>query len=173
MADDAAGRRDHAVERPVTCGTVVRNERCCTVSAVLWLALSPVGFLWAQSSPDPPRPLPAALTGCDSSRAVPLSTVYRADQVDRPVRPSRLPVQGMPLRLGYVLRGRSGIRFIVESSGKIDRCSIVLLQEESREWTDTIVRQLRSTRYEPARLEGQKVAQWVEQLFIFQNDGRD
>jgi hypothetical protein len=93
--------------------------------------------------------------------------------VDRPVRPSRLALQNLPLRLRHVLKGRSLIRFVVEPTGKINRCSIVLVQEASPEWTDSVVTKLRSSRYEPARREGQKVAQWVEQLFIFQNDARD
>lgn len=139
----------------------------------LCLALGPVGFAAAQTSPEPPRRLPAALTGCDSSGAVLPDTVYGADQVSRGVRPSRLALQNMPLRLRHVLRGRSVIRFIVEPTGKINRCSIVLVQEESPEWTDTVITKLRSARYEPARRGEEKVAQWVEQLFIFQNDGRD
>ena len=120
-----------------------------------------------------PRVLSQRLTGCDSTHLAPSDTVFLADQVDRPVRPSRLTLQKMPLRLGHVLRGRSVIRFIVEPTGKINRCSIVLVQEESPEWTDSVVTQLRSSRYEPARRSGEKVAQWVEQLFIFQNDARD
>jgi hypothetical protein len=120
-----------------------------------------------------PRVLSPTVTGCDSTPGATPNTVYLADQVDRPVRPSRLTLQAMPLRLRHVLRGRSILRFIVEPTGKINRCSIVLVEEASPEWTDSVVTQLRSSRYEPARRDGQKVAQWVEQLFIFQNDARD
>jgi hypothetical protein len=130
-----------------------------------------VGLLQAQVTRS--RVLSGRLTGCDSTRAVKPDTVYLADQVDRPVRPSRLSLQNMPLRLRHVIRGRSVIRFIVEPTGKINRCSIALVEEASSEWTDSVVTQLRSSRYEPARLAGQKVAQWVEQLFIFQNDARE
>jgi len=137
------------------------------------LTLLPSSVLWAQSASGSPRVLPQILTGCDSTQPMLPDTVYLADQVDRPVRPSRLALQNMPLRLRHVLRGHSIIRFFVEPSGKINRCSIVLVQEASPEWTDSVVTQLRSSRYDPARRGGQKVAQWVEQLFVFQNDARE
>jgi hypothetical protein len=144
----------------------------CRAWVGLWVGLCPA-VLQGQTTPSAPRRLSGTLTGCDSSQAAPRDTVYFADQVDRPVRPSRLALQNMPLRLRHVLRGRSVVRFIVEPTGKINRCSIVLVQEASPEWTDSVVTQLRSSRYDPARRNGQKVAQWVEQLFIFQNDARD
>lgn len=144
----------------------------CRAWIGLWVVLCPA-VLQGQTTPGAPRPLSETLTGCDSSQAARADTVYLADQVDRPVRPTRLALQNMPLRLRHVLRGRSVIRFVVEPTGKINRCSIVLVLEASAEWTDSVVRQLRSSRYEPARRDGQNVAQWVEQLFIFQNDARD
>jgi hypothetical protein len=176
-----AGRRS-ACHRDVQSG---RPETllCLIMNAAAWLAVRylawtclctipfPGGVLRAQATKS--RVLSRTLTGCDSTRAVQPDTVYLADQVDRPVRPSRLALQNMPLRLRHVIRGRSVIRFIVEPTGKIDRCSIALVEEASPEWTDSVVTQLRSSRYEPARLAGQKVAQWVEQLFIFQNDARE
>jgi hypothetical protein len=145
----------------------------CSTRVVVLLVVGPAGMAVAQTVPVPLRRLPPSLTGCDSSQAPRPDTVYLADQVDRPVQPTRLALQNMPLRLRHVLRGRSVIRFVVEATGKINRCSILLVQEASPEWTDTVVTRLRSSRYEPARRGSQKVAQWVEQLFVFQNDGRD
>jgi hypothetical protein len=39
-------------------------------------------------------------------------------------------------------------------------------------WTDAVVRELRSARYQPARRGRQNVRQWVQQLFTYYNDGR-
>jgi hypothetical protein len=172
VARKSASRRDAQSGRPETPAAVVEPARW-RVPFLLLSLVFPGGVLLAQGGSNPPRVLPLTLTGCDSTTAATPDTIYMADQVDRPVRPSRLPLQTIPLRLGHVLRGRSVLRFIVEPSGRINRCSLMLIQEGAPEWTDSVVRQLRSTRYEPARLKGEKVAQWVEQLFLFQNDARD
>lgn len=128
--------------------------------------------LGAQTAHGTLRPLSPKLTGCDSPRAAASDSVYEADAVDQPVRPRRLTIEWMPLRIGHVLKGQTTLRFIVDRSGKIDRCSIVLLEEGAPEWTEAVVRELRSARYQPARRGGQTVRQWVHQLFTYYSDGR-
>jgi hypothetical protein len=138
--------------------------------ALLWHLTA--GGLGAQTRQGAPRPLSPGLTGCDSSQAMPTDSVYQADAVDQPVRPMRLRIEWVPFRSDHVLKGQSAFRFIVEASGKINRCSIVLLQESAPQWTEAVVRELRSARYQPARHGGQKVRQLVEQLFTYYSDGR-
>jgi hypothetical protein len=61
---------------------------------------------------------------------------------------------------------------VVEWSGRIDGCSIVLMQETSRVWTDAVLRELRVARYRPARKGGRAVRQLVHQVFTYHSDGR-
>ena len=119
-----------------------------------------------------PRPRSVRETGCVPSAVAPTDSVFDADAVDEPVRPRRLAIEGMPFRSGETLTGRSVFRFIVEGSGKIDRCSIVVLEETVPAWTAAVVKQLRYARYQPARRGGRPVRQWVHQRFTYHSDGR-
>jgi hypothetical protein len=64
------------------------------------------------------------------------------------------------------------VRFIVEPSGRIDRCSIVLVEESSPIWTEAVLKELRQARYRPARRGGENVSQVVYQIFTYHQDGR-
>jgi len=86
--------------------------------------------------------------------------------------PRRLPIEDLPFRTGQVLTGQSVLRFIVDGSGRIDRCSIAIVEETTPAWTDAVVRELRSAHYQPARRQGQPVRQWVYQWFTYHSDGR-
>jgi hypothetical protein len=57
-------------------------------------------------------------------------------------------------------------------TGRIDRCSIELVEEAAPAWTDAVLKQLRSARYRPARLAGRPVRQRVYQIFTYHEDGR-
>jgi hypothetical protein len=133
--------------------------------------LAAPGLLLAQE-PDRSRQLLAAETGCDSLRQAAADSVYEADAVDRPVRAPYLRVNGIPYRLREVLTGRTMLRFVVDGSGWVDRCSIVLVEESSPEWTAAVLTELRGARYEPARKGGQRVRQLVYQVFTYHSDGR-
>jgi hypothetical protein len=122
--------------------------------------------------PNEPRQLPAAQTGCDSLHQPAADSVYEADAVDRPVRAPYLRVRGLPYRMREVLAGRTMLRFVVDGSGWIDRCSIVLVEESSPEWTAAVLSELRGARYEPARKGGRRVRQVVYQVFMYHSDGR-
>lgn len=119
-----------------------------------------------------PRQLSRAQTGCDSQRRPAADSVYESDAVDQPVRPRRLDIERMPFRAREVISGRSVLRFIVEPSGRIDGCSMAVLEEEDQTWTDAVVKELRFTRYQPARRGGQPVRQRVYQQFTYHSDGR-
>jgi hypothetical protein len=143
-----------------------------TLLPVAMLALGAAGHLAAQGSDSLPRRLTVAETGCDTLQRVSTDSVYEADAVDHPVEATRLPIEDLPFRAREVIKGRSVFRFIVEPSGRIDRCSMELLEETTPAWTAAVLKELRKARYEPARLHGQPVRQRVYQLFTYHNDGR-
>jgi hypothetical protein len=118
------------------------------------------------------RQLSPAETGCDASRPTRTDSVYESSSVDVPVEAVRLPIDEMPMRVREVISGRSVVRFIVEPSGRIDRCSIVLVEESSPIWTESVLKELRQARYRPARRGGEKVSQLVYQIFTYHQDGR-
>jgi hypothetical protein len=119
-----------------------------------------------------PRRLPAGETGCDSLQGERTDSVYEADAVDEPVQARRLPIEDMPFRAREVLNGRSTFRFIVETSGRIDQCSIELLEETAPAWTAAVLKELVHARYQPARRGKERVRQRVYQLFTYHQDGR-
>ena len=118
------------------------------------------------------RQLSAAETGCNTSQRTRTDSVYESASVDAPVEAERLPIDEMPMRVREVISGRSVFRFIVEPSGRIDRCSIELVEESSPIWTEAVLKELRQARYRPARRGGQKVSQFVYQIFTYHQDGR-
>jgi hypothetical protein len=145
--------------------------RLARIVGIVCACLAGPGWLLAQA-PDGPRQLPAAQTGCDSLRQASADSVYEADAVDRPVRAPYMRVRGLPYRMGEVLTGRTMLRFVVDGSGWVDRCSIALVEESSPEWTAAVLTELRGARYEPARKGGQRVRQVVYQVFTYHSDGR-
>jgi hypothetical protein len=149
----------------------VTTPRLARTVGTVCACLAAPGWLLAQE-PDRPRQLLPAETGCDSLHQAAADSVYEADAVDRPVRAPYLRVNGIPYRLREVLTGRTMLRFVVEGSGSVDRCSIVLVEESSPEWTAAVLTELRGARYEPARKGGQRVRQLVYQVFTYHSDGR-
>lgn len=139
---------------------------------LVFLLIVGAGGLAAQVPGDPPRRLTSSDTGCDSTAAVSTEAVFEADSVDHPVQPRRLPIEGMPIRIQEVLVGRSIFRFVVAPDGRIERCSIELVEETSRAWSDAVVKELRVAHYEPGRKSGKPVRQLVYQVFTYHSDGR-
>ena len=139
---------------------------------VLASSLAIAQQLSAQGSDAELRRLSAEETGCDTTRQQPTDTVYAFDQVDQQVKPVYLTIEDMPLRVREVLTGRSVFRFVVESSGDVNRCTITLVEENDPEWTTAVLRELRRARYRPARRGGQAVRQVVYQIFTYNEDGR-
>ena len=140
--------------------------------AAVSLYLAFPSLSWAQTADSLPRRLSPAVMGCTASEKVPSDSTYDSESVDQPVRARRLPIEDLPFRTGQVLTGQSVLRFIVDGSGRIDRCSIAILEETTPAWTDAVVRELRSAHYQPARRQGQPVRQWVYQRFTYHSDGR-
>jgi hypothetical protein len=145
--------------------------RLARIASLMYAGLAIHGGLSAQE-PNRPRQLSVAETGCDSLRQAATDSVYEADEVDRPVRAPYVRAKALPYRLREVLTGRTMLRFVVDTSGWVDRCSLALVEESSAEWTAAVLTELRGVRYEPARKDGQRVRQLVYQVFTFHSDGR-
>lgn len=143
----------------------------CRIGGVVVVCLAAPCGLQAQQV-DRPRRLSATQTGCDASRPASTEPVYQADSVDRPVRAPYVKVPELPYRMREVLTGRTMLRFVVEPTGWIDRCTIALVEESSAEWTDAVLPEMRRARYEPARKDGRAVRQLVYQVFTYHSDGR-
>jgi outer membrane biosynthesis protein TonB len=149
----------------------VTVSRLARIAGAVCACLATPGWRLAQE-PDRPRHLSAAETGCDSLHEAAADSAYEADAVDRPARAHYLRVNRLPYRMGEVRTGRTMLQFVVDGSGRVDRCSIVLVEESSPEWTAAVLTELRGARYEPARKGGQRVRQVVYQVFTYHNDGR-
>jgi hypothetical protein len=149
----------------------VTTPRLARTVGMMCACLATPGRLLAQE-PDKPRQLSPVETGCDSLRQATADSVYEADAVDRPVRAPYLRVNWLPYRLRQVLTGHTMLRFVVDGSGWVDRCSIILVEESSPEWTAAVLAELRGARYEPARKGGRRVRQLVYQVFTYHSDGR-
>lgn len=126
----------------------------------------------AQAPESAARRLSPGETGCDTLAVRSADSVYDAESVDVPVKAQRLDIDDMPFRAREVIAGRTVFRFVVEPSGRVDRCSIELLEESTPVWTSAVLKELRKARYEPARDNGKRVRQWVYQLFTYHQDGR-
>lgn len=148
-----------------------RLPRLSRTAAVVCACVAPPTGLSAQA-PTQPRQLSAAETGCDSLAQASTDSVYEADAVDRPVRAPYVRVKALPYRLRDVLTGRTMLRFVVDPTGRVDRCTIGLVEESSAEWTAAVLPELRAARYEPARKGGRRVRQLVYQVFTYHTDGR-
>jgi TonB family protein len=135
------------------------------------LRLGVVAGLGAQE-PAPPRRLSPVETGCDSTRPAATGPVYRADSVDRAAKPPYVRVSELPYRMREVQTGRTMLQFVVDAEGRVERCSIALVEESSAEWTTAVLPELRKARFEPARKDGRKVRQLVYLVFTYHSDGR-
>ena len=136
------------------------------------LAVGDVAAQTPDSAGTGPRRLTAAETFCDSTAPAPTEPLFEADSVDRPVQPRRLSIEDMPIRISEVLKGRSVFRFIVGPTGHVERCSIELVEESSRGWSDAVLKELRVAHYEAGRKAGRPVRQIVYQVFNYHSDGR-
>jgi hypothetical protein len=135
----------------------------------LWLGV--VAALDAQQ-PAPPRQLTADETGCDSTRPAGSEPVYHADSVDRAARAPYVRVSELPYRMREVQTGRTMLQFVVDAEGRVERCSIALVEESEPAWTAAVLPELRKARFDPARKDGRKVRQLVYQVFTYHSDGR-
>ena len=119
-----------------------------------------------------PRRLYAEETGCDSARYAATEPVYQADSVDHPARAPYVRVYQLPYRMREVQTGRTMLKFVVDQEGRVERCSIALVEESSRDWTAAVLPEIRKARFDPARKDGRKVRQLVYQVFTYHSDGR-
>ena len=76
-----------------------------------------------------------------------------------PVRP---PVQTRPIpkpRLAILPTGpdETVLLFVVDTTGAVDPCSVRVLRESSRLWTESVVEALLQSRFAPATLQGRPI----------------
>ncbi len=148
------------------------NSPSLLLASVLCSCLCPPRLSWSQESGSP-RSLSPVETGCvPPAEPGSRDSIYDAESVDRPVVAQRLPIEDMPFRMGEVLRGETVLRFVVEASGRVDPCSIVLVEENEPAWTTAVLKELRYARYRPGRRRGEPVYQVVYQRFRYHSDGR-
>lgn len=117
--------------------------------------------------PDPSPGLQTTLPG--TSGTAPASGVYTELTVDRAVVPRA--ANGQPqfpqsLRNAGV-EGDVAVRFVVDSTGRVDARSIVVLQSSHALFAQSVRRWLERTRYAPAEVRGKPVRQLVEQRVSF------
>jgi TonB family protein len=89
----------------------------------------------------------------------PVPLILWPDTADSPPGPAR---EMVPLRnLGQLARrGEAAVavaRYVVDSTGRVDRSSIQVLESSNRVWERSVVDFLREVRYQPARRNGQPV----------------
>ena len=95
--------------------------------------------------------------------APPVPVIMWPDTVDSP--PGR-PIK-IPRMRGLIGRGEPAVavvRYAVDSTGRVDRSSIQMLESSSTRWERTVVDFLREVQYEPARRNGQPVCALVYAL---------
>ena len=103
------------------------------------------------------------------SPALPVGEIALPEQVDRVVVPrasNPRPVYPNALR-NAVVEGDVVIRFVVDTTGRVERNSVEVLRASHSLFADAVREWLPRTRYEPATIAGRPVRQLVEQSVGF------
>jgi TonB family protein len=112
------------------------------------------------------------LTSGDSivPNAVRESTILTERTVDEPVE--LLPHQAPPRYPPQLERAGVGgdvlVQFVVDTSGRVERGSVAILQSSHDEFASAVQQRLAALRFVPARARGRVVRQLVEQRFTFE-----
>ena len=93
-------------------------------------------------------------------------TVFQVDNAAQISAGSAVP-QYPPDLLAKRIRGKVIVRFIVDSSGVADIQSIEVLDSSAPQFEESVRAALPRMRFSPARLNGKRVRQLVEQPFRF------
>lgn len=104
-----------------------------------------------------------------TSPSLPVGEIALPDQVDRVVVPranNPRPIYPNALR-NAVVEGDVLTRFVVDTTGRVERNSIEILQASHSLFADAVREWLPRTRYEPATIAGRAVRQLVEQRVGF------
>jgi protein TonB len=94
---------------------------------------------------------------------------YADVEVDVPVvlLPNQLPMVYPELLRTAGIEGKVVARFIIDTSGQVERTSIKVLSTDNDLFTDAVREWLLSARFSPARVKQRKVRQVVQQPFDF------
>jgi hypothetical protein len=60
------------------------------------------------------------------------------------------------------------LRFVVDTTGEIDPCSVRVLRESSRQWTESVVEAILQGRFVPARSQGRPIRYVIALRYQFQ-----
>jgi TonB family protein len=112
---------------------------------------------------------PGGVTPTAAAEAIPGGGVFPAIHVERTVvsRADNPPPEYPRTLRESNIEGEVLVRFVVDSTGRVEAESIVVLQEPHSLFGDAVRRWLPRTRYRPAEIGGQPVRQLVEQRISF------
>ncbi|MDQ6888348.1 MAG: energy transducer TonB [Gemmatimonadota bacterium] len=120
----------------------------------------------------PAGALEPGLAGCssglrarfDSAAALPDSAHVRAAALPATTNPEpRYP----PSLARAPIAGEVRLRFVVTAGGRIDPCSVTVLQSTREEFTAAVYRVLPRFEFTPAQSDGRRVSMWMQMSFPF------
>ena len=94
---------------------------------------------------------------------------YGMHEVEKPVVPSNVVAPSYPAMLrGRGTEGRVVVRFVVDTTGRVEPGSIEVVESAHDLFTASVRRALEGARFVPAEHGGRKVRQLVQQPFVFE-----
>ena len=99
----------------------------------------------------------------------PADSVFLASQVDNPVAyDSRSAAPAYPDSLRRVgLEGQVTAQFVVDTTGRVEVASFVLLESTHGRFTESVRQALPGMLFRPAEVNGRKIKQLVQLPFVF------
>lgn len=97
-------------------------------------------------------------------------TVHMGDKpphYDLPVLATRSPTPELPEDLDPATPQRLVLSFTLDTAGRVDLCSVRVLQHTDDAWTDAVAMVLPHIRYRPGRLGSRVVRVEVQQAFTY------
>lgn len=97
-------------------------------------------------------------------------TVHMGDKpprYDLPVLTTRSPTPDLPPELDPATPQRLVLSFILDTAGRVDLCTVTVLQHTDDAWTDAVAVVLPHIRYRPGRLGARPVRVEVQQAFTY------
>lgn len=113
---------------------------------------------------------PVACTTCTAG-ASGLDGILEAHTVDQPVDVVVAPDPLYPAALKAAgVSGRVSVEFVVDTTGRVERGSIVVLESSAEGFSASVVTALMNARYRPALVRNRPVRQLVRQVMSFRID---
>ena len=135
--------------------------RATSLRLVFLLAALPTVPLRAQA-PVPLAP-PGVHCSLEDVRAAAITDSMAGPDAEAPERTKAPPMpstRGLPDGEQLTV-----LEFVVDTTGRLDPCSIEVASETSREWTTRIMERVLQLRFRPARYEGRPLRTRIQQAF--------